>query len=453
MADVRLAGGAVVEIGARLSPDDDTPAIEAAGGALLPGLHDHHIHLLSLAAALEAIPCGPPAAADGEQLAQRLRERAAQPENADGDWIRGVGYHESVAGDIDRHWLDRIVPDRPVRIQHRSGRLWILNSRALARLGATDTRDPGPLEIIDGRPSGRIHDGDTWLRARLESRLPSLRAVGSLLASFGVTGVTDATPRNGPSECRHFAAEHALGHLPQSLLAMGDASLDRVEAGVPVGPTKFHLRESALPAFDEMVERLRASHAAGRPASIHCVTVTELVFAASALAQAGKRPGDRIEHASVAPPEVLALLAGLTVVTQPHFIRERGDAYLADVARDDQPWLYRCRGLMDAGVTLAAGTDAPFGDPDPWLAMQAAVDRRTQAGQVIGAAEALTPEQALRLFGESPMSPGSGDGRVRVGSPADLCILDRPWSQARERLCAVRVVHTFCSGRLVWSRQ
>ena len=36
-----------------------------------------------------------------------------------GEWLRGTGYHESVAGELDRHALDRWVPARPVRVQHR----------------------------------------------------------------------------------------------------------------------------------------------------------------------------------------------------------------------------------------------------------------------------------------------------------------------------------------------
>ena len=46
--------------------------------------------------------------------------------------------------------------------------------------------------------------------------------------------------------------------------------------------------------------------------------------------------------------------------------------------------LERHRRVRDAGIGLAAGTDAPFGDADPWAAMQAAVTRRTRAGATIG---------------------------------------------------------------------
>ena len=54
---------------------------------------------------------------------------------------------------------------------------------------------------------------------------------------------------------------------------------------------------------------------------------------------------------------------GVTVVTQPHFVAERGDQYLVDVDPDDQPLLYPCASLRAAGVAVAAGTDAPSAGP------------------------------------------------------------------------------------------
>jgi predicted amidohydrolase YtcJ len=88
--DVRLRDGVVIEIGRRLPADGDKP-LAAAGGALIPGLHDHHLHLLAMAAALHSIQCGPPSVRDRDGLAKALREAArAAPRGA---WLRGVGYH------------------------------------------------------------------------------------------------------------------------------------------------------------------------------------------------------------------------------------------------------------------------------------------------------------------------------------------------------------------------
>jgi predicted amidohydrolase YtcJ len=330
------------------------------------------------------------------------------------------------------------VGERPVRIQHRSGRLWMLSSAACRRLG---------LDAGDGR----IFDADTELRARLgREEPPDLEPVGRLLASRGVTGVSDATATNGPAEAAILADAAARGVLPQRLRLMGGASLPAT-SGTVRGERKLVLHEAAPPDFVELVTAVDAAHRDGRGVAFHCVTRAELVLALAALESAGVERGDRIEHASVAPPELVKLLAErrVTVVTQPGFVHERGDAYLTDVEPADVPWLYRGRGFLEAGVLLGGGSDAPFGEADPWIAMRAAVDRRSAGGNTLCVGEALSPEESLALFTSSPDAPGGPPRRIEVGVPADLCLLDRPWSQARLVLSRAAVHATLIGGALV----
>ena len=151
-ADVRCEGGRIAEVGLRLRPRPGEEVIEANGGALLPGLHDHHIHLNSLAMERLSVQCGPPQVSTAEELKATLR--SAQPLDAEG-WIRGSGYHESVAGLPDRHALDAFVSDRPLRIQHRSGKLWLLNSEAARRLRLDQQPPlPGLERDVSGRATG-----------------------------------------------------------------------------------------------------------------------------------------------------------------------------------------------------------------------------------------------------------------------------------------------------------
>ncbi len=114
-----------------LAPRRGEDVFDAAGGTVLPGLHDHHVHLHSAAAAETSIRVGPPQVRDRAALASLL----ASTEAGDDGWIRAVGYHDSVAGPLDRAALDAMVPSVPLRIQHRSGVLWMLNSAGLARVG------------------------------------------------------------------------------------------------------------------------------------------------------------------------------------------------------------------------------------------------------------------------------------------------------------------------------
>ena len=114
--------------------------------------------------------------------------------------------------------------------------------------------------------------------------------------------------------------------------------------------------------------------------------------------------------------------------------------------------MYRLCGLQQAGIALAAGTDAPFGAADPWAAMQVAVTRRTRNGVVIGGAEALTPRAALALFLGDPLRPGTHMQRIATGAAADLCLLDRNWRDAAQDLAAVQVALTLRTGEMIWER-
>lgn len=446
--DLRLREGRIAEIAEGLPALPGEDVIDAAGGALLPGLKDHHLHLHALAAARASVDCGPPAVADAEVLAQALRR--ADGKLPPGQWLRGIGYHESVAGDLDRHWLDAVVPERPLRLQHRSGRLWLLNSAALALV---EQSADDPLERRDGRATGRLYDADAWLRTRIGGRRPVLGEVSRWLASRGVTGLCDTSHDNDTAAWSVFAEAQQLGELLQSLRVMGSAALDAFSGmpGLQRGERKFHLHDHELPDFDALCADIRAAHAADRGVAFHCVSRVDLAFALAALQEAGVRGGDRIEHASVCPPEFLEQVGelDLTVVTQPGFIATRGDAYLRDVEEFDRPWLYRLRGFLDRGIRLAGSSDAPYGDADPWAAMDAAVRRRTASGQSVAGMESLTPEQALALFTSPLEEPGSGAPKLEVGAVADLCLLTQPWGVARNALAQVEVRACWRDGRLI----
>src|SRR5690606_14023619 len=186
-------------------------------------MHDHHIHLFAAAAALASAPCGPPAVRDAAGLRAVL---AAWPPDARG-WVRGVGYVESVAGPLGRAALDALRADVPVRVQHRSGQAWLLNSRAIEALGLDDDLGaPGVERDAAGRATGRLLRADAWLRARLgPAPPPSFAALGARLAAAGVRAVTDASPDNGPEEIAAFAAAQARGELPPRIAVMGGVAL------------------------------------------------------------------------------------------------------------------------------------------------------------------------------------------------------------------------------------
>jgi predicted amidohydrolase YtcJ len=202
-----------------------------------------------------------------------------------------------------------------------------------------------------------------------------------------------------------------------------------------------------LPPLDQLAGRFRDAHAAGRPVAVHCVTRVQLVLTLAALDLAGRLPGDRIEHGAVIGRGSLADLRGLTVVAQPHFVAERGEQYTADVPTGDLPDLWRPRSLIDAGVSVAGGSDAPFGNHDPWHAMRAAVHRSPQ----FRTDEAVSPAAALALFLGEPAAPGV-QRLVARGRPADLTLLRAGPLEALRSLSSDLVAATFVGGEVIYAR-
>ena len=430
--DIRVAEQ-ITDIAAVLDVQPDEEVYDAAGGLVLPGLHDHHVHVRAAASALSSIKVGPPQVRNRADLLAALS--AAQPDNG---WIRAVGYHDSVAGPLTRDLLDDLIPAVPLRVQHRSGALWALNSAALAEVG------------LAAHPDGRLFRTDG--SAPWTDRPPALGALSAALLSYGVTGVTDATPGHTREDIENLAAAHLSGEFVPRLHCLASPDLEAIP-GVTLGPTKRILDDTTLD-LDELQDWIAHCHEAGHAVAVHCVTASQLLVTMAALRGAGVHPGDRIEHAAVVPHDCLGDLAdlGVTVVTQPNFVAERGDEYLAEVPTDELDQLWRVRSLRDAGVRLALSTDVPFGVGDPWAAMRAAVDRFTPSGVVLGSEERISAHDALAGFLGAPDDPAV-PRPVAVGEPGDLCLLGASVEVVLAELDSTLVAATVVGGWLVYDRR
>ena len=399
---------------------------DARGLTLGGGLHDHHLHLLATAARMESVDLSDCRCVDA--VIARLRAGAGAP----GAWVRAIGYDERIAGWPDGAILDAWLPDRPLRVQDRTGGYWLLNGAGMALLG----EGPFPACVerdADGKPNGRIWRGDAWLRERIGGTPPSLAALGAKFAAWGVTGVTDAGASNGAVEAALLA-----GAIPQRLVMMGTEALPAGE-GYALGPVKLLLDENDLPPVEAVAGRIVAARALGRNVAAHCVTLGELVFYLEALSVAGgAKPGDRIEHGGVIAASLIGDIAaaGLTVVTQPNFIHDRGDRYRAQMDADELSDLYRLGSLIRSGVRVLSGSDAPYGDANPWVALRGATDRRTRGGEVIGGGEAVGRAEALALY-QMPLV---------VGAPADLVLYHWPEDASALGTGAL----TLIGGEIVW---
>jgi predicted amidohydrolase YtcJ len=362
--------------------------------------------------------------ADVHTRADLARVLAAADVGSDG-WLRAVGYHEAVAGPLDRTVLDDVSPPVPVRIQHRSGVLWTLNSAGLARVGLAD------------HPDGRLHSADQSWSDMLQRNESGLTEVSGRLSSYGVTGVTDATPDLEVGDVVKLIEAHRRGELHQHVHCLAP------------GKRILHDNDLDLP---ELTAWIAERHADDAPVAVHCVTAAQLVITLAALRSAGRHPQDRIEHAAVVPDDSVADIVdvGATVVTQPNFVTERGEQYLDDVPAAEHHELWRVATLVAAKIPVALSTDMPFGNDDPWKTMRAAVSRTTGSGAVLGPDECVSARDALTMFFGAPDQPAV-QRRITPGQPGDLCILGASPDEVLGELDSGLVVATVIGGHVAFS--
>src|SRR5690606_24102625 len=153
-----VAVGSNDEIGRYVG--DGTEVIEAAGGMLVPGLIDTHIHFLEGGAGLASVQLRD--AKTPEEFVARIE--AFAKELAPGEWIlNGNWDHEQWGGELPtREWIDAVTPDNPVWVNRLDGHMGLANSKALELAGVdADTRDVEGGEIVrnaDGEPTGILKD-------------------------------------------------------------------------------------------------------------------------------------------------------------------------------------------------------------------------------------------------------------------------------------------------------
>ena len=478
--DRLLAVGSEAWVARHRSPE--TRLVDGRGRALLPGFIDAHCHLLSYAASLLSIDCSPRAVRSIADIRAALAAAAAR--TPEGRWLRAVGYDETDLAEgrhPTRRDLDAAAPRHAVRLLHRTGRACVLNSLAMSLVGLSAAREEPPGGYMErdpaaGEPTGLLLEMndvvDPFVPPLAYDELSAgVRQTAKVLLSEGVTAIQDATATNGPQEWELFRRLMVEGCLPLSVTLM--EGYDHL-GELPEGDDALHLRRGPVklviselgdgvhPGPEELAEIVRRVHESGRQAAIHAVGEAAVAAAAEALAGAlRRRPRrdhrHRVEHCGVCPPALARRLAGLgvVVVTQPSFVRHNGDRYLRQVPSKDLPHLYPLRTLLEAGVPLAAGSDAPVVPPGVLTGLVGAVRRLSSSGAAVTPEQAISVEEALAMHTSAAAHAAFDEGErgtLRAGKRADLVLLSGdPLSGVPVE--SLRVEMTVVGGEIAWQRE
>jgi predicted amidohydrolase YtcJ len=138
----------------------------------------------------------------------------------------------------------------------------------------------------------------------------------------------------------------------------------------------------------------------------------------------------RVEHCCYVTPKQQVRLKALGVIdsSATGFMYDLGEAYAANRGAAAMRWMWPHRTLLDQGVVVAGHSDAAVCQINPWVAMDAMVNRTSETGVSLGAEEAITIVEALRCYTATGAYLGREEaikGTLEPGKLADVAVLDR----------------------------
>jgi predicted amidohydrolase YtcJ len=365
-----------------------------------------------------------------------------------------------------RSLLDKVIPSRtPTRNEYLDSLARLMNRYNRVGITSISERSSGPDGYRD------------YQQLNAEQRLP-----------LRVTLTTRINP-NGTVE----DAERVIRALPYRFgdgddwVKVGPLKIG-VDGGTmygtsymrqPYPETSFKLYRNTNPEYrgsfrpgitaEGLKNSIRTGHRLGWQMSTHVTgdagvdTVLDAVEAANGDSPITNRRFTLI-HAYFPNAEAAARAARLGVVvdTQPAWYYKDGDSLAKALGSRRLEAFIGLQVWRRAGVKVALNADHMQGfDPitslnpyHPFLAMQIAVERKTQGGQVVGPDQRVSREEALQMttidaawlsFDEAKK------GSIEVGKFGDLAILSHDYLTIPEsRINEVRSVMTITGGRVVY---
>lgn len=492
----------------------DTQIIDAGGKTIVPGLIDTHAHveaagLFKSTVSFEGVTC------IAEAL-ERVAEMVAR--TPVGDWIRGRMWHPGSqlkeARFIDRWELDSVAPNHPVCLP--VGHFTLSNSLAL-KLAGIDRSTPNPSggEIhrdAKGEATGVLEeDAEDLVKDLLppwpqDVRIGQLREAMAYFNSFGITSAISARvdpfdmqthqliARNREATLRISAMYAPTGGLNptlseadwESLLSkmgvasdFGDEWLSfsglkmQVDGGMTLRTADMREHYPDQPGYHGTVvvtqERLNRfvsiANRYGWRVGIHAVGdgAIDKVLDAYAAADSERLIADRrfiVIHGSLMQPDQMtrAKKLGVRVDTQSAFLWDKASTIARYVGKHTADRAIPMRSLIDhMGLDLLGqGTDYPINLLNPFINMSIMITRKDVNGVVYGAEQAVTREEALRLYTSAASRYAFSENRtgsIEVGKLADLAILsDDPMSVLEDGIKGIVALKTIVGGRVVFDR-
>ncbi|QNL43388.1 amidohydrolase [Oscillibacter hominis] len=484
--------------------------VDLGGAPVLPGMIDTHQHLFASARNLTRMDLKD--VRTMSELLERVRRRAE--ETPDGQWILGTGFDQEVFTDQrilpTKEMLDAVCPCNPLVLSRYCAHMFSANSMALAAGGigrGFQPKVPNTVEFdANGEPTGVLFDAaGSDIIALAPDPLGSLEAKKDILEkacrdlnSHGLTGVH---PIQGlhcdlPEYLDAYQELNQEGRLTvrvyvnydelpgQNLhfhTGLGD---DMVKYGFyklyldgNLGGRNAYMTEPyaddptnvGTPNYtqEELNALVRAGYERGFQVGAHAIgdrAVEMFTTAIETVYSEHPKPDARFRmiHLALLSDELIERIKKLPVVIdmQPLFISTDLKWVGSRVREDRRKYLYCWRRLIDEGLILTAGSDAPCESYDPIEGIYAVVNRKDMSGFPEGGwypENSVTVYEAVSMFTKNAAYSSYEEnikGTIAPGKLADFVVLDSDLFEVDPM--AIKDIHvekTYLGGKEVYSRK
>ena len=496
--------------------DNRTQLVDLKGRCVLPGLTDPHVHFADGGASMmhrldcrdfysnvRSIP----------QIIEKISEQAqSQPPDT---WVVA---HGSPMQDFrmpegrfpTRHELDVASPNNPVTINF-GAHITITNSKALELAGvnkSTDAPPGGEIELDDsGELSGKLVERAQYLvRAVVPEYSYEQMKKGILFASErclsrGITNIHDIVTNH--ESIRAYQELEQASELPirvSLLIRVIEAAIQKesllnlgiktgfgndwlriggvkmsIDGGITGHVAKFYEPYVDDPCHEglirieqgELDETVSAYHKTGHRICIHAIGDVAMDMALRSLDNVLKEDPrvdhrHRVEHLGnwLVNDERLDLIKRNNILPVPNipFMHYIWESLLACIGDERLEESFNIRTMLEAGLPITSGSDGPAYWPlDSLRDLGTAVSRQTWTGKTVGADQAITVEEAIRMFTINAAYNAFEEkikGSIEPGKVADFAVLAQsPYEVEPARIKDIPVDMTIVDGRVAFFRE
>ena len=481
---VAVTNGRVSAIGSddelRSLAGPKTEVVDLKGNVMFPGFMEAHSHLSIYGYLLEGLDLSASKVNKLDDILNLVKAETVKLPT--GTWLMGSRYAEYFLAENrhpTRYDLDEVSPEHPVVLFHTSFHACVLNSLGLEKLGIkreTPTPQGGIIEKDpeSREPNGVLHDQsmiDVFNRLYLadlntmgpQERIDLCAKATTNYAEVGLVFAADALTI--PQTLQMYQEALAANRLKIRIYTMNYALLadpltnSFIKTGfgsdhLRIGPIKIFAdggmsnRTAAVsqpyltPPYEkglkiqsrkELIEKIKWYDALGYQIAIHAqgdegINDTLDAFEAVLGSQSSNPLRHRIEHAGCMYPHLLKRAVDMNIMAsvQPVFFGELGDGWLEAFGPELTHQLYPFKSMLNAGMKIGGSSDCPVSTMDPRLSLRDAVLRRSPSGEVLGKDEALSMDEAIRLYAQGSAYLSFDEhhnGTIEPGKRADFTVM------------------------------